>query len=132
MQYQLCAKKVVPEIKWSMPKKSFVLKFSMLPGSALSYEDLYSLYKLADYQFPPFESGWNIIEIELMAKMPQADSTSYKCFGTASQLTMEVYLVKQHETSANAFLSSLQSSWEMIHIQDKKYSTNERQALIFP
>lgn len=45
---------------------------------------------------------------------------------------MEVYLVKQCETPVNAFLLSLQSSWKMIHLQDKKYSTNERQALKQP
>lgn len=63
MQYPLCAKKAAPEIKWSMLGK-FLLKFRrLLSGSALSYEDLYPLYKLADYQqFPPFESGWNVIK----------------------------------------------------------------------
>lgn len=71
MQYELCAKRTTPEIKWSTLEKLFLLKFSRLSGSALSYEDLYLLYKLADYQqFPPFESGWNIIETELMAKNP--------------------------------------------------------------
>lgn len=39
-------------------RKFFLLRFSWLSGSALSYEDLHPLYKLADYQqFPPFESG---------------------------------------------------------------------------
>lgn len=77
MQYQLYAKKwfydskVAPQIKQSMTGRLFLLKFRRLSGSALSYEDLYPLYKLADYQqFPPFKSVWNIIETELMAKNP--------------------------------------------------------------